>query len=546
VGTGGRAIERTGHAAAAAALERAGELSPDEGARRRRLVAAAREAMVAAEPERSLAILDRAGEITEPPLVAAAALTRGWTAVDHGARDDAFDWFMEAVRAGRESAPAIALTGAIRALEVAGQARTPERLADLGGLLRDIRPASDDERIMLTVAEGFTAFTAGDADTALPTIARAAELAESSADPFALLHACWAAGFVTDVTRAARLAGRAEQLARASGAIAPLTAIIMSRATWELRAGRFSAAESAAAEALGLARETGQDSLAAISLALLAGVDSVRGREADCRRRAAEALALAKARGEAQGESAAELALAQLDLVAGRPADALERLKLVVAEGHVVYRLAAIDDLVESAARAGRRDEALEPLAVWQAFAAHPGIVLGELVLARAGALLAGPDEADERFRAALEVHARVPWPFVQARTELAYGEFLRRARRKSDARVQLRAAYERFEALGAAPWADRAAAELRATGETARKRDASTIDQLTPQELQIARLVAEGARNRDIAARLFLSPKTVEYHLRKIFQKLDIGSRVELIRLVTSGEAPHEVAEAV
>ena len=106
-------------------------------------------------------------------------------------------------------------------------------------------------------------------------------------------------------------------------------------------------------------------------------------------------------------------------------------------------------------------------------------------------------------------------------------------------------AALERFDALGAAPWADRAAAELRATGETARKRDASTLDQLTPQELQIARLVAEGGRNRDVAARLFLSPKTVEYHLRKVFQKLDIGARADLIRLVSSGDAAQELVGA-
>ena len=86
---------------------------------------------------------------------------------------------------------------------------------------------------------------------------------------------------------------------------------------------------------------------------------------------------------------------------------------------------------------------------------------------------------------------------------------------------------------------------ELRATGETARKRDASTLDQLTPQELQIARLVAEGGRNRDIAARLFLSPKTVEYHLRKVFQKLDIGARADLIRLVSSGDAAQELVGA-
>jgi DNA-binding NarL/FixJ family response regulator len=101
---------------------------------------------------------------------------------------------------------------------------------------------------------------------------------------------------------------------------------------------------------------------------------------------------------------------------------------------------------------------------------------------------------------------------------------------------VQLRAAHESFERLGASVWADRAAAELRATGETARKRDAVTLDDLTPQELQIARLVAEGGRNREIAGQLFLSPKTVEYHLRKVFQKLGIASRTELAHLVAGG----------
>jgi DNA-binding CsgD family transcriptional regulator len=181
-------------------------------------------------------------------------------------------------------------------------------------------------------------------------------------------------------------------------------------------------------------------------------------------------------------------------------------------------------------------------VAAWQTWLRHSDLPAGHALLARARALLAAPEDAETLFKEALE-HAS--WPFAQARTELAYGEFLRRARRRTDARIQLRAALERFEALGAVPWADRAAAELRATGETARKRDASTLDQLTPQELQIARLVAEGGRNRDIAARLFLSPKTVEYHLRKIFQKLDIAARADLIRLVSSGGAPQELVGA-
>jgi DNA-binding CsgD family transcriptional regulator len=541
-GTASRAIERSGHAAAAAALERAGDLSPDDDDRRRRLVAAAREAAIAGERERSLTILDRAGAVDDPALVASAAVTRGWAAIDTGAGHEAFDWFMQAVRAGRSAAPPLALQAAVRATEVAGQARTPERLAELRVLLEDMPVDTDDERSSLAVAQAFTAFGADDFDATFPALARAAELAEGSNDPLTLLHASWAAAFRGDPLAAARLAARGEQLARASGALAPLAAILMSRATWELGAARFAAGESAASEALTLARETRQGGLAAIALGLLARVEAIRGREEACRELASEAISMGAARGEAQPKSAAEFALAQLDLALGRPADALARLKAVFTEGHAAYRYAVIDDLIEAAAAAGRPDDALDAVAEWQRWTRYTEAPMGAIVLARARALLAPPEEADARFQECLAAHEALPWPFAQARTELAYGEFLRRARRRAEARSQLRAALERFEALGAAPWADRAAAELRATGETARKRDSSTLDDLTPQELQIARLVAEGARNRDIAGRLFLSPKTVEYHLRKVFQKLEIASRTELVKLVSSGAAPREL----
>jgi DNA-binding CsgD family transcriptional regulator len=531
-GTASRAIERSGHAAAASALERAGELSPDEADRTRRLVMAAREAAVGGERERALAILDRAGHLTVPVLLAGASLLRGWAATDRGARHEAFDYFMQAVRTG---VLPFALMAAVRATEVAGQMRDPDRLAELRTLLPEMEVANDDERVSQLVALGFSASGAGDYHEAYPALAEAIALAERSQDALTLLHATWAAGLCGDFVVGIELAARAERLARASGMMAPLPVILMGRATWELGSSRFAAAESTANEALDLARELGQEGVAAILVALLARADAVRGREDDCRARAAEALTLAASRSEAHPESAADAALAQLDLALGRPADALVRLQGIVAGGHTVYRYGVIEDLVEAAVAAGRPDDALEAVAAWQRWARHAKPPAGDAVLARARALLAAPEDADARFREALE---QMSWPFGQARTELAYGEFLRRARRRTDARTQLRSALERFEALGAAPWADRAAAELRATGETARKRDASTLDQLTPQELQIARLVAEGGRNRDIAARLFLSPKTVEYHLRKIFQKLDIGARGDLIRLVAGSDA--------
>jgi DNA-binding CsgD family transcriptional regulator len=123
------------------------------------------------------------------------------------------------------------------------------------------------------------------------------------------------------------------------------------------------------------------------------------------------------------------------------------------------------------------------------------------------------------------------------ARIHLLYGEHLRRERRRIDSRTQLRAALEAFEQLGAEPWAERARTELRASGETARKRDPSTLSQLTPQELQIARFVGEGLSNKEIAAQLFLSPRTVESHLRKVFSKLSITSRTQLARFTLEDE---------
>jgi DNA-binding NarL/FixJ family response regulator len=118
-----------------------------------------------------------------------------------------------------------------------------------------------------------------------------------------------------------------------------------------------------------------------------------------------------------------------------------------------------------------------------------------------------------------------------RARTELLYGEWLRRERRRQEARVHLRAALDLFRGLGMRLFAERAEAELRASGETARKRDPSTLDDLTPQELQIAGLVAEGQTNKEIGAQLFISPRTVDYHLRKVFSKLGISSRTQLVR---------------
>jgi DNA-binding CsgD family transcriptional regulator len=234
------------------------------------------------------------------------------------------------------------------------------------------------------------------------------------------------------------------------------------------------------------------------------------------------------------------VALAELELGLGNAREAIEHLDQLDPSPFPPIAAMATPDYVDAAVRLGEPDRAgpwLDRFADWAPVSPGP-LVPG--MLARSRAMLADDaGEADGLFSQALEHHADDAVPaFERARTQVAYGERLRRDRRKIEARTQLRAALDGFEALGAELWARRAQGELRATGESARKRDASTVDDLTPQELRIATLVADGASNRDVAAQIFVSPKTVEYHLRKVFLKLGVASRVELARMPLAAHA--------
>jgi DNA-binding CsgD family transcriptional regulator len=200
----------------------------------------------------------------------------------------------------------------------------------------------------------------------------------------------------------------------------------------------------------------------------------------------------------------------------------------------IVRRMAAIDRL-EAAVRAGRLDLGREWTAELDEFARATDQRWASALAAHGKAVLAAAAEdptADELFRSALNHHTAARRPFDRARTHLAYGEYLRRARRRVDSRDQLRTALQMFEDLGARPWADRAATELRASGQTARRRDDATRSELTPQELQVARLVKQGKSNRDAAAQLFISPRTIDFHLRNVFAKIGVSSRAELAQV--------------
>ena len=233
----------------------------------------------------------------------------------------------------------------------------------------------------------------------------------------------------------------------------------------------------------------------------------------------------------------ARYALGLLALGAGRAAESLQHLEALWAPGplpgHLELAVVATPLLVEAAVRAGEPERCRDQLAAYLAWAAASRSPSAPALAARCRALTSTGAEAERHFREALRLHRQTAnRPMEHAWTELLYGEFLRRQRRRVHARVPLRDALEAFERLGLSAWAERARRELRAAGQTARKRNPSTLQQLTPQELQVVATVGEGASNREAAAKLFITPRTVAYHLHMIFGKLGISSRAELVRL--------------
>jgi DNA-binding CsgD family transcriptional regulator len=321
-------------------------------------------------------------------------------------------------------------------------------------------------------------------------------------------------------------------------------AFALEPAAWsDLRAGRWQRATVAASEGLALGRDLGISTLIATFAALHAQIDAGRGDEQSARAHADEALALADVQGLALVEQWARYALGLLELGLGRFDSAQELLAAVarrMAEMELFYRdVVPEPDLVELHARRGELTEARAWLEAWNARGGPSGSAWFAAVEARCNGIVAEEERFEAHFDQALAAQASAPDRFAEARTRLAFGERLRRAARRVDAREQLRSALALLDELGAEPWAERARAELRASGETLRRRESDEDEELTPQELQIALQVAEGKTNKEVGAALFLSPKTIEFHLKRVFRKLGVRSRGELIkRFATSPPA--------
>ncbi len=528
-----RARRRGGATAAAAALERAAWLSPRRASRAQRLVAAAECLWEAGHGERAQTLLNRA----EPP--PAGAVIRARMAHVRGAVE---------LAAGM---PAFACTLLLRGARLS-MTSDPGRATDMLLLAaRAALSAGQTDRLVKRIQPLLSRLSTG--DTRVERVAHsliAAGLASpppgaTTTEPPARVTTGWPHPAFTwmwpmlivatdgDAVTADRRYAAAVSARRAAGTVSSRTVALANLAMAEAALGRWHEAIDCATEGLRLASETAQRATRPYFMAILAALAAEQGHAGECHQLASQALATATRLRLPVVAALASWTLASLDLAQDRAVAALERLRALATPGHPTAHapiaLLATGTLVEAAARADAL-AGLEPaVARFERWAQWDQRTWTVAVARRCRALISGDAEAERHYQAALTTEGIRELPFELARTQLLYGEWLRRARRRVDARVHLRASLETFERLEAHPWAERTRAELRASGESARGRDPRAPLRLTPQELLVARLAAQGLTNRQIAARLYLSTHTVAYHLQKVYAKLGITSRAAL-----------------
>jgi len=530
-----RARRRAGPSAAAAALERSAALTPEDSLRGSRLLAAADAAWAAGAPQHALSLLSRADLLIVSGRERAALLyLRGLIELRCGVPETAYELLLRSAARSRERDPRAALEALVLAGEAASFGGDHRLTIELGRHATAVRAEGTAEQaqmvgLLVGVAEAFS----GDWQGGTQRLRSVVESGQSSEDPVHLLRVGRAAIYLGDDRAALTLHARAVDISRRTGAISLLPVALERFAFANLLAGRLAETAVAGTEGLKLAHDMGQDELTAHHLLSLALVAAWRGEAGACRGYARQANDLATSRRLGLIASGTTWALGLLELGLGRPTEALKHLTPVInghGPAHPAARLWATPDWVEAAARAGEPELAIPAMQEFESWADMVGLPWARAVAARCRALLIPTDDSAGSYLPALALHDDGNRPHERARTELVYGEALRRARMRTASRIHLRAALASFEQLGAAPWAERARAELRASGETTQSRGVEW-DRLTVQELQIAQLAARGASNPEIAGQLFLSRRTIEYHLHKVFTKLGLASRAELAR---------------
>jgi DNA-binding CsgD family transcriptional regulator len=531
----GRAQARGGVAAAAAFLERAALLTGDPARRAGRALAAAQ-------------VKVQAG---------ASGAARNLLAIaETGPLSDLEQARMELVRARLASAtsrdgeaPLLLLRAAERLeridislaratyLDAVAAAMFAGRLASPGGSIMDVARAAaaapappHGPRPPDLLLDGLAVLYTQGYAAALPLLRQALAAADTGTaadeEPHWLWLACVVASHVWDDERWELLSRRYVTLARQLGALAELPLALDRRARPLLFAGELTAAAALLDETRTVEEATGSPPWPYGELSLAA----FRGNEASAAALINSIMGAVTRRGEGYGITAAEWAKAVLSNGLGRPRDALTAAERATEyHGDMGFSKWALVELVEAAVRGGMTETAAGAYRRLTAMTGPAGTDWALGLEARSRALLSDGDEADGCYREAIDRLGRTRLRVELARARLLYGEWLRRENHRADARVHLRAAHEMLDAMGLAAFAERARRELAATGETVRARTVGAVTALTAQEAHIARLARDGRTNAEIGAQLFLSVRTVEWHLRKIFTKLGIGSRRQL-----------------
>jgi DNA-binding CsgD family transcriptional regulator len=529
-----RAQERGGVAAAAAFLQRSAELTSDPAQRGRRALAAARAKYAAAAPDAAHELLATA-ELARLDALQRAELARLRAQLAFAERRgsgaprlllDAASNFAP-LDGGRARATYLEALGATVSAGRLGRGLTAQAAAEAA---RAAPPAPSPPRPLDLLLDGAAIRLAEGYEAGLPPLRRAlAALRQRGgrheADIMGWLPLSALAPELWDDEAWHELTARSVELARDAGTLAVLPHALTYRAAAQVHMGEFGAAAGLIEEANAITTATGSAPLAHMSLILAAW----RGDQARSLELIRTIVGSATASGQGRVLGLAHYATAVLYNGLGGYDDALAGARQACEYEDLGFYGWSLAELVEAATRTGARDEASAALALLgdRTRAAGSEWALG--LEARSRALLTGGSAADALYQEAIDRlgHSRIAVHL--ARTQLVYGEWLRREQRRVEAREQLRAAHDRFDRFGATAFAERARRELQATGETVRKRAVDTRDVLTVQEAQVARLAAEGHTNPEIGARLFISPRTAEYHLHKVFSKLGISSRRQL-----------------
>ena len=534
-----RAQARGGYAARAALLRRSVQLTPDDRRRVGRELKLAEAELRSGLPDAAHELVDAAlPRVTDPRTHALGVRLQGEILLTQGHAADSAQVLAGAARllAPDQDAAREAMAAAMRAAMWAGSVQTKKIAAAAAALPHPGRAQTSADLLL----DGYAArYTAGYTAAIKPLRAAVNLLRSEDLEPLTALlwygMGAMAAGSLWDADSLLDISGRFVRAARALGALAVLPVALELRAVAECVAGRLAEAQDRWTEMREIMAASRGPQILGIGSRSEGLVLVYTGRVAEARAAGMAQIQESTALGQDGRADVGRAVVARADLCAGDYDAAVATGAAVVQHDLAFTAEAILPEVIEAACRSGRRSEARSAFHTLseRTRAASTPWALG--VRARCAALLADGDRAEEAYLEAISHLEQSVATVDLARAHLHYGQWQRRAKRRRDARAQLRTAYDMFDAMGAEEFAASAAAELRATGEPALTRTPPSTLELTPQETRVASLAAEGVTNNQIAAQLFISPRTVDYHLGKVFRTLGISSRGQLTRHLTA-----------